>query len=281
MKKIWITGAEGHIGSALVALLDSTEYQILTTDINEVDITNITEVNQYMHINRPDVIINCASLTDVDYCEKNVDMAYKVNAIGVRNIALAADETQAKVIHISTDDVFDLESHIPYNEFDSTHPKSIYGKSKEAGEKILSQLSNRFVIIRSSWIYGIGRDFVDHVLTNVGKIPVMEVPNNRYAVPTSAKELAKVIKHFIDFDEYGLYHVVCQGSCSRYEFAKAILELSGKAGQMEIHPVISKDNSRPFYSVLDNMMLRLTGIKEPMEWRAALKEYLDETGGIQ
>ena len=109
----------------------------------------------------------------------------------------------------------------------------------------------------------------------------MEVPNNRYAVPTSARELAKVIKHFIDFDEYGLYHAVCQGSCSRYEFAKAILELSGKSDEMEIRPVISRDTSRPVYSVLDNMMLRLTGIEEPKEWRMALKEYLDETGGIE
>ena len=281
MKKIWITGAEGHIGSALVALLDSIEYQILTTDINEVDITDINEVNHYMHINRPDVVINCASLTDVEYCEKNVDMAYKVNAIGVRNVALAADETHAKVIHISTDDVFDLESSVPYHEFDQTHPRSVYGKSKEAGEKILSQLMNRFVILRSSWIYGIGHDFVDYLLSNVGKVPVMEVPNNRYADPTSARELAKVIKHFIDFDEYGLYHAVCQGSCSRYEFAKAILELSGKSDEMEIRPVISRDTSRPVYSVLDNMMLRLTGIEEPKEWRMALKEYLDETGGIE
>ena len=281
MKKIWITGAEGHIGSALVELLDCMQYQLLTTDINEVNITNLDEVQHYMRVNRPDVVINCASLTDVIYCEEHRDEAYKVNAIGVRNIALSANEIHAKVIQMSTDDVFDLESDVPYNEFDVTQPKTIYGKSKEAGEKFLTQLNNRFVIIRSSWIYGIGRDFVDEVLSNVGKIDVMEVPNNRYAVPTSAKEQAKVIVYFIENDAYGLYHVVCQGSCSRYEFAKAILEYAGKSDQMEIIPVLSKDESRPAYSVLDNMMLRLTGMEEPKEWRAALKEYLDETGGIE
>lgn len=281
MKKIWITGAEGHIGTALLDLLEGVEYQLLPTDIEEVDITKIDEVTQFVHVNRPDVVINCAGLTDVQECENNVDEAYRVNAIGVRNVALAANEVNAKVIQISTDDVFDKESRVPYNEFDNVHPRTIYGKSKEAGEKILTQLLNRFVIIRSSWIYGIGRDFVDEVLRNVGQGKTMEVPNNQYAAPTSAKELAKVIRYFIDNEEYGLYHVVCQGSCSRYEFARTILEYSGKAGELDLYPVVIEDSARPTYSVLDNMMLRLTGIEEPKNWKAALKEYLDETGGLE
>ena len=281
MKKIWITGAEGHIGTALLDLLEVVEYQLLPTDIEEVDITKIDEVTQFVHVNRPDVVINCAGLTDVQECENNVDEAYRVNAIGVRNVALAANEVNAKVIQISTDDVFDKESRVPYNEFDNVHPRTIYGKSKEAGEKILTQLLNRFVIIRSSWIYGIGRDFVDEVLRNVGQGKTMEVPNNQYAAPTSAKELAKVIRYFIDNEEYGLYHVVCPGSCSRYEFARTILEYSGKAGELDLYPVVIEDSARPTYSVLDNMMLRLTGIEEPKDWKAALKEYLDETGGLE
>ena len=281
MKKIWITGAEGHIGTALLDLLEGVEYQLLPTDIEEVDITKIDEVTQFVHVNRPDVVINCAGLTDVQECENNVDEAYRVNAIGVRNVALAANEVNAKVIQISTDDVFDKESRVPYNEFDNVHPRTIYGKSKEAGEKILTQLLNRFVIIRSSWIYGIGRDFVDEVLRNVGQGMTMEVPNNLYAAPTSAKELAKVIRYFIDNEEYGLYHVVCPGSCSRYEFARTILEYSGKAGELDLYPVVIEDSARPPYSVLDNMMLRLTGIEEPKDWKAALKEYLDETGGLE
>lgn len=281
MKKIWITGAEGHIGTALLDLLEGVEYQLLPTDIEEVDITKIDEVTQFVHVNRPDVVINCAGLTDVQECENNVDEAYRVNAIGVRNVALAANEVNAKVIQISTDDVFDKESRVPYNEFDNVHPRTIYGKSKEAGEKILTQLLNRFVIIRSSWIYGIGRDFVDEVLRNVGQGKTMEVPNNQYAAPTSAKELAKVIRYFIDNEEYGLYHVVCPGSCSRYEFARTILEYSGKAGELDLYPVVIEDSARPTYSVLDNMMLRLTGIEEPKDWKAALKEYLGETGGLE
>lgn len=131
MKKIWITGAEGHIGTALLDLLEGVEYQLLPTDIEEVDITKIDEVTQFVHVNRPDVVINCAGLTDVQECENNVDEAYRVNAIGVRNVALAANEVNAKVIQISTDDVFDKESRVPYNEFDNVHPRTIYGKQKK------------------------------------------------------------------------------------------------------------------------------------------------------
>ncbi len=281
MLKVWITGAEGHVGSALQELLDIREYHLLTTDINEVDITDFAQVNNYMHLNRPDVVINCASITDVDFCEKNSDMAYKVNAIGVRNLALSAGEVRAKLIHISTDDVFDLKSNVPYNEFDKTHPKTIYGKSKEAGERFVTQLMNRFVIVRSSWIYGIGRDFVDYVLRQIGNVDTLEVPDNKFGVPTSAKELAKVICYFIDNDEYGLYHAVCQGSCSRYEFAEKILEYSGNTDKIKLAAVSSDHKNRPEYSVLDNMMLRLTGISEPAEWKTALKEYIEEKGGLE
>ena len=126
-----------------------------------------------------------------------------------------------------------------------------------------------------------GHHFVDYVLKMIGEQEILQVPNNRYGVPTSAKEFAKVIRYFIDNDEYGLYHAVCKGSCSRYEFAKAILEYTGNSDKLDVQPVLSSDNSRPEYCVLDNMMLRLTGIEEPAEWRTALKEYLEETGGLE
>ena len=143
---------------------------------------------------------------------------------------------------------------------------------------MVSSLCTRHIIIRSSWVYGTGADFVHEFLEADGRI---EVASDECAVPTSAKELAKVIRYFIDNEEYGLYHVVCPGSCSRYEFARTILEYSGKAGELDLYPVVIEDSARPTYSVLDNMMLRLTGIEEPKDWKAALKEYLDETGGLE
>ena len=139
------------------------------------------------------------------------------------------------------------------------------------------QLNDKFTIIRSSWIYGIGRDFVDKVLKCVGSQEELEVANNQFAVPTSSKELAKLISHFIDHEEYGIYHAVCKGSCSRYELAQAILEYTNNTDKLTIKAVTGKAS----YSVLDNMMLRLNGIEEPKEWQEALKEYLEERGGIE
>lgn len=280
MKMVWIVGASGHVGSALVKLLDCKEYELILTDSDEVDITNEEQVTKYMNINRPDVVINCAGYTNTQLCEENVDEAYKVNAVGVRNLAQAAESIQAKMIQISTDDVFDLQADAPYNEFDPVHPRSIYGKSKYAGERFVTQLMTRYVIIRSSWVYGTGKDFVDTVLGAVGNQPYLEVANNRYAVPTSAKELAKVIAEFIDNDHFGTYHAVCTGgSCSRYDYAREVLQLAGKSQELELRPVIIEDGARPEYSVLDNMMLRISGLKEPMDWKTALKEYIDQTGG--
>lgn len=278
MKKILITGAMGRVGAALVKLLDCRKYEVLATDISEVDVTNEDDVYRYISLTHPDVIINCAGMTDVEECEKNVEQAYKVNAIGARNLAVEAQNIDAKLIQISTDDVFDYKSEVPYNEFDTTHPKTIYGKSKYAGECMVSGLMTRYVIIRSSWIYGTGIDFVSHVLSSVGKEKKLEVPNNKYASPTSAKELAKIIIKFIENNKYGLYHAVCKGSCSRYDFAKEILRLSGKINKIELCPVIESEGKRPDYSVLDNLMLRISDIPEPIEWRTALAEYIKEIG---
>ena len=142
---------------------------------------------------------------------------------------------------------------------------------------MVTALSTRFVIIRSSWIYGTRVDFISKVCNAVKTQTPLEVPINQYAVPTSAKELARVVAYFIDHDLYGVYHAVCQGSCSRYEFAKEILKGIGK--EVELIPVNTTDEARPLYSVLDNMMLRLDGLHQPAEWKAALAEYLSETGG--
>lgn len=284
MKKIWIVGSSGHVGSALVKSLDCMEYEIMETDKDEVDITNEEQVSKYMYINRPDIVINCAGYTNPELCEENVDEAYKVNAVGVRNLAEAAESIQAKLIQISTDDVFDLQSDTPYNEFDEVHPKNVYGKSKYAGERFVRQLMTRYVIIRSSWVYGIGRDFLDEVLSAAEDSAVrsLEVSVNRQAVPTSTAELVKVIKEFIDHDHYGTYHAVCSGgSCNRYEYAKEILRLAGKEEKLELHPVISEGENQSQYSVLDNMMLRITGLPVPKDWRETLAEYIRETGGIE
>lgn len=279
-KKVWIVGAKGHVGSALTKLLDCTQYyKLLETDIEDVDVTDRESVTSFMRISRPDVIINCSGLSDVEECEQNPDRAYSVNAIGARNLAMEAEVWESKLIQLSTDDVFGSDERKSHTEFDRTEPRSVYGKSKYAGEQLVSSLSNKFVIIRSSWVYGIGRDYVNTVLEAAERGGTFEAPINQFSSPTSATELAKVITEFIDNDLYGIYHVSGKGSCSRYEFAKTILEFSGKQQKVELIPVEEKDGIRPSYSVLDGMMLRLDKVREPKDWKEALREYIEETGG--
>lgn len=275
MEKIWISGANGHVGSALVKMLDFEKYKFIATDKNEVDITDIESVHSFCKLNRPDIIINCSGLTDLQECEENPDLAYAVNAVGVRNIAQEAQEIGAKLIQISTDDVFGTtENKVLLNEFDDIAPRSVYGKSKAAGEKFMRALMSRYVIIRSAWVYGLGKDYVRLVLEAAEKGGTFVAPSNQYSSPTSAKELAKVIMQFIENEYYGTYHVVCKGCCSRYEYAQEILRLTNKEDKVELKPCDDMMDTRPKYSLLDNMMIRISHIEEPAEWKTALKEYL-------
>lgn len=277
MRKIWIVGAKGHVGTALIDLIDCLKYKMFLTDADEVDVTDRNIVHKYIASTRPDVIINCAGITDIEVCEQNPEGAYAVNAIGPRNLAVEAQSIGAKLIQLSTDDVFDAEQDRPYNEFDTVHPKTMYGKSKYAGERFIEDLSNRYVIVRSSWVYGTGKDFVNSVLEAIGREKVLEVPVNQYASPTSAEELAKVVTQFIDNDCFGIYHAVCRGYCSRYEFAKEIIKYSDNEGKIELKAVEADYGS---YSVLDNMMLRIDGLEEPCDWKTALKKHITKTGGL-
>lgn len=279
MEKLWITGAKGRVGSALCRQLDRAHYEVLATD-RDVDITDREAVGRFVRANYPDVIINCAALSDEAACEENPDQAFRVNAIGARNLAAYAQKSQAKLIHLSTDDVFSKLSSRPYNEFDTPCPRTVYGRSKLAGERFVTTLCTRYVIVRSSWVYGIGRDFVSTVLEAAADpdCPWLMVPTDLSGCPTSAEELAMVLAEFIDNECLGVYHAVCQGWCSRYDFAKEILRCAHAEDKLDLHPTHTADAGAT-YSVLDNMMLRLEGLRQPREWREALQAYIQRTAG--
>lgn len=277
-KKVWITGADGRVGQEILRLLDKMSFEVFATDIDDVDITNMKDVETFIIINRPHYIINCAGFTDVNKCEEDIDKAFKVNALGARNLSIMARKIDARLIYLSTDDVFSGDAKKPYNEFDTPMPKTVYGKSKLAGENYVKEFAPRHIIVRSSWIFGNGDNYLKTILELSSKNIKIEAAQNQIAIPTSAKELAKKIIYLLSNAEDGIYHITCQGECSRYEFAKTIVELTKR--NVEVIPVNKNEDSivslHPSYSVLDNLMLRLSDIEPLPNWKICLKEYMRE-----
>ena len=278
MLKVWIVGSGGQIGTAINAVLDPLEIEVFNTDKNELDITETDEVLSFGEINRPDVIINCAAVTDTELCEKEPELAYRVNALGARNLSIVARKVGAKMVQLSTDDVFDGLSKKPYSEFNDTNPTTVYGRSKRAGENYVKEFTHKHFIIRSNWVYGEGNNFVTRVLDAADQGKPLAVASDQFGSPTSAKDLARIILYLIRTNEYGTYHATCKGTCNRYEFANEILRIAGKKVDLKSVPTSESDLSsvRPAYAVLDNFILRIIDVYEMPEWRASLEEYMNE-----
>ena len=278
MLKVWIVGAEGQIGEAINEVLDPLEIEALNTDKNELDITQTDEVLRFGEIHRPDVIINCAAVTDVELCEREPEHAFRVNALGARNLSIVARKIGAKMVQLSTDDVFDGLASKPYTEFDETAPRTVYGKSKLAGERYVKEFTHKHFIIRSNWVYGKGNNFVNRVLAAADEGQSLSVAEDQYGSPTSAKDLAGIILYLIMTNEYGTYHATCKGVCSRYEFAQEILRLAGKQEQLNPVPTPQSDlsSARPAYAVLDNFILRIIEVYDMPQWKDSLAEFMNE-----
>ena len=279
--KIMVTGCNGQLGHAIKQVYENdTNTQILGTDVPDLDITDLKAVRAYVRENAPDAIINCAAATNVDGCEKDTDLAYRINAIGPHNLAIAATENDIPLVHISTDYVFPGDGSRPYIEFDETAPKSAYGRTKLAGERFVQQFSKRWYIVRTAWLYGEGKNFVRTMLSLAEKNDTIGVVDDQVGNPTSALELARAIKALLPTDQYGIYHGTCEGICSWADFTEEIFRLKGVSTKVE-H--ISSEEykrrfpasaDRPAYSALDNYMFRLNLDYRFADWKDALKEYL-------
>ena len=280
MQKIWVCGAGGQIGRAINEVVNKLEFEMLDTDIDDLDVTDTDKVLSFGEMNRPDLIINCSGVTDMGLCEENPSYAYKVNALGARNLSIVARKLEAKLVQISTDDVFDGKSEDPYNEFDQTNPATMYGKSKLAGENYVKEFTYKHFIVRSTWVYGKGDNFVLDFLRKVDSGEKLCIASDQFGSPTSAKELARFILHLVHTGEYGTYHATNQGVCSRYAFAEEILRLTNKRAVMEPVPTPMSDFSkvRPAFAVLDNFIMSMVDIYEFPSWQESLAEYLEEGG---
>ena len=206
MIKVWLSGANSQIGKAINDIFCPTDLELFNTDKEEVDVTDLKAVMNFAQVSRPDIIINCSAITDINLCEKEPKLAFGVNAIGARNLSIAARKCGAKMVQISTDDVFDGLSDKPYNEFDVTNPRTVYGKSKCAGEGYVKEFTQRHFIIRSTWVYGEGYNFVNKFIEETKNKSEVTVASDQFGSPTSAEELAKFILHIMTTGEYGTYH---------------------------------------------------------------------------
>ena len=285
MKRIMITGASGQLGLALYSLLkDKQEYELLRTDaissedgaVQALDITKEDEVKAYVEQMTPEIIINCAAFTAVDLCETEEDKAFRINALGPGYLAESAQKVGAKLIHVSTDYVFDGRASSPYTEDAPTHPASAYGRTKQAGDELVQKNCSRYFILRTAWVYGDGKNFVKTMLRLAQSGNKIRVVSDQFGTPTSALELARAIIFLMETESYGIYHATCEGSTNWYEFACTIFQAAGM--DVEVEAISSSEYSapapRPMYSILDNKSLRERHHYYMKDWKEAFYEYM-------
>lgn len=260
-------------------LARSQEHTVIGIDIQEADITSITALRHYLWNRKFDVIIHCAAYTDVDGCETNQDLAYSINGYGTKNVAQYAQETNAVLLYISTDFVFDGQKKEPYSELDIPNPLSIYGKSKLAGEQFIQQLLTRYYIIRTSWLFGKhGKNFVDTILSKIQSRECLSVVNDQIGTPTYSVDLAEAIQRFIGCELFGIYHISNSGICSWFEVAAEIISIAGLSNKIKVIPITSDElirpAKRPKYSKLGNFRYEQE-IGPPLRvWQEAVKDYI-------
>jgi len=274
-----VIGAKGMLGTDLVQLIAGSGTPTVAMDVEEVDITCEASVRRALDSCRPEVIINCAALTDVDGCETQANKAFEVNARGPANLARGALETGALLVHISTDYVFDGLGSRPYREDDPVSPLSVYGKSKAEGERLIREiLPETHLIVRTQWLFGHnGKNFVKAIVEAARKRDVLSVVNDQHGCPTHTVDLAAALFDLCKLRGRGTFHVTNAGRATWYDFAVAILDLAG-IDRVRVEPITTEELGRPAprpkFAVLDNSKYTsLTG-KPLQSWRQALKDYL-------
>jgi dTDP-4-dehydrorhamnose reductase len=275
--KVLIIGSEGMLGHDLVDIL-SAENEISTTTIDTLDITDINKTIKTVKEINPDVVVHAAAFTNVDGSESNPDLAYKVNVLGTRNVAVACSEADSALVYICTDYVFDGTKGSPYYEYDQTNPLSVYGKTKHLGEVYIRDILNKFYIVRTAWLYGFhGPNFVTTMLNLAKTNDTISVVSDQIGSPTYTVDLANAIAQLIKKPAYGIYHVTNSEHCSWYEYAREIFDIAGI--DIELKPVTTEEFGspapRPKYSVLENYNWKMEGFPEIRSYKEALRAYMD------
>lgn len=270
---ILVVGANGMLGRDLMAGIGDAARGV---DIDEIDITSLESTGRILKTLKPKVVVNCAAYTDVDGCESNMETAMQVNCEGVAHLAMVSREIGARLVHISTDYVFNGGKGSPYVEDDAPCPLGVYGESKLAGE-MNAVFNPDHLIIRTQWLYGLhGKNFVETMLRLAEEKDQLSVVDDQIGSPTWTVDLAAAIIALLKTGHRGVYHAANSGFCSWNDFAKAIFEESGV--QIKVNGMTTQELNRParrpLYSTLDCSKLeRDTGF-QPRPWRTALRAYL-------
>jgi len=279
--KIAITGATGMLGQALCKAF--AKHSVYPLSSRQPDVTSLHDVRQKVSDLKPEWILHTAALTRVDEVESNPFEAYRVNALGARNLAVAAAENGSRLVYYSTDYVFDGTQKRPYREWDPTHPLNEYGRSKLAGEFFVRSLCPVHLIVRTSWLFGSkGSHFVDKILQLAQERESLEVVSDQQGSPTFTNDLAYMTLVLVEGEKKGTYHVTNSGNCSWHELACEIVSLSGLS--LQVNPIESSAYStparRPANSVLENYLLELEGIPLLRSWKSALEAFLNGTADV-
>ncbi len=293
--KILITGANGQLGHELQRCLHNGRSeigalpqaflhpQVIAVDVDELDITNLEAVMEFAAQEKPQVIFNCAAYTNVDKCETERDTAFAVNALGPRNLAIAARQCGAKLVHVSTDYVFAGDGEEPYSEWDACMPRTAYGASKLLGEQYVREQCPQSFIVRTAWLYGYdGGNFVKTMMRVGKERGALRVVSDQRGNPTNAADLAHHILKIAATQEYGIYHCTGKGECSWYDFACEIIRLAGI--DATVTPCTTQEYAqttpgaapRPAYSSLEHQMLRCTVGDEMRPWEEALSAFMEQ-----
>jgi dTDP-4-dehydrorhamnose reductase len=270
---ILVVGANGMLGHDLMATLPG---EVQGIDLPDIDITSLESVQDVLEKLKPRLVVNAAAYTDVDGCETSVELAMQVNGEGVAFLAMATRAIGAKLVHVSSDYVFDGAKGSPYLEYDPTGPLSVYGESKLAGE-MNAKFNPDHLVVRTQWLYGLhGKNFVETMLRLAKEKDELAVVDDQTGSPTWTVDLAQAINALIEHDCTGIYHAVNSGFCSWNRFAQAIFEEAGLS--VRVNPLtteqLNRPARRPLYSTLDCTRLAEDAGFRPQHWREALKAYL-------
>jgi dTDP-4-dehydrorhamnose reductase len=272
--RIAITGHKGQLGRELLRALQEDE--LLGLDIPEHDITDAAGIAAAIVGFGPDVVIHSAALTDVERCAREPELALRVNGLGTRNVALACQRCGATLLAVSTNEVFDGAKGSAYYEHEPPNPINAYARSKVAGEVYARMLLSRLYIVRTAWLYARGGNhFPAKIVQAADKHGRLRVVCDEISSPTYAPDLAEAIAALIRTEQYGIYHFTNEGTCSRYEFARRILALAGRA-DVPIEPITSDQWPRaskpPLHCVIRNFAGTQIGITL-RDWDEALRDY--------